>query len=147
MIFIFFCRLGVFLFCSLGSFPKLVIFCAPVIYSWNESLKSLYTYLDLTFLNNFLISKNYNFCFSNIISNSGNRNCKWFFKNQFHKKIATGPFFSRSSYYVFKKHAIKIIRGYFRMGIFGIFSDYSITYPERKTRKLPRWNYLDGALE
>ena len=29
MIFIFFCRLGVFLFCSLGSFPKLVIFCAP----------------------------------------------------------------------------------------------------------------------
>ena len=29
MIFIFFCHLGVFLFCSLGSFPKLVIFCAP----------------------------------------------------------------------------------------------------------------------
>ena len=41
MIFIFFCRLGVFLFCSLGSFPKLVIFCAPVfsnsIFGWISS--------------------------------------------------------------------------------------------------------------
>ena len=47
------------------------------------------------------------------------------------------PFSQGAPNNVFKKHAIKIIWGYFRMGIFGIFSDDSITYPERKTRKLP----------
>ena len=67
-----------------------------------------------------------------------------FLKISFTKKLPPVPFSQGAPNNVFKKHAIKIIWGDFRMGIFGIFSDDSITY--HHARKGKPENYLHETI-